>query len=412
MSESWVNRTVAGIASLILAMAVSSRPARGQLVRALPPAGGAAESYAQSVNASGIVVGYTSDNLNDAATVWRPVLGEYVPELLPIIPGNPSGCANSIGSGGTIAGYAQPQDMHTATAVAWTSSAGSYSANPLPSPPGAVLTSAYAVNGAGKAVGFATNAAGYSAALAWTPDATGYPQATLLSSLPNQTESVATAVNDDGDVAGYAWLQSGSSATLASVVWLDGSKPRMVIAADLAIVTAMNRYGTGAGVYAGYRPLVMAYYEGDFFATTLPMPPTAYDGASNAVNNLDAIVGNVKDPDTATPGPEAYLWLPGETFWSYVNLDRWLNDVDPPLGARWTLSDALSLSDTWLVAGNGQYDPDGLGPLPAVPRGFVLDVSSLVPEPASSSAAVFLAARLLLGRRRRPSAKPDLIESR
>lgn len=165
------------------------------------------------------------------------------------------------------------------------------------------------------------------------------------------------------------------------------------------MITSMNDYGTGAGVHDGDQPLVSVYFEGEFFGINLPMPFGSTDGASNGVNNADYLVGYAKDSDTSTAGPEAAIWLPTDNFWDFLNLDRWLNETNPALGEQWTLTDAISISDTWLVAGNGLYDVDGTGPGSAVERGFVLDVSSLVPEPAGATTTAMLAATQLLRRR-------------
>src|SRR5207248_182855 len=148
------------------------------------------------------------------------------------------------------------------------------------------------------------------------------------------------------------------------------------------LVTAINDSGTGAGVYDDTQPLVMVRSGADYTATNLPMPAGATDGASNTVNNLNVIAGDVKDPTTPTTGPEAALWLPSGNQWNYMNLDLWLNQTDPAAGAQWTLMEATSLTDNGLLAGRGMFDPDGTGPQSAAPRGFVLDVTSLVPEPA------------------------------
>ncbi|MGB7157289.1 MAG: hypothetical protein WBD40_04435, partial [Tepidisphaeraceae bacterium] len=264
--------------------------------------------------------------------------------------------------------------------------------------PGAALTAAYAINATGHAAGFATDASDISIGVTWTPAGGGSYGTTLLP-FPGRTDSVATAVNNQGDIAGY----TNGTGGLLGAVWLNNGggtyTPKTVISGEDAIITAMNEYGTGAGVYDGDQPLVMVYFEGDFYALNLSAPFGTTHGASNAVNNFDALAGYVKDPTTATLGEEAALWLPTETQWDFLNLDQWLDETDPALGTKWTLTDALSLSDTWLVAGNGLYDPDGLGPLPAAERAFLLDVSSLVPEP-SALAMALLAAPMLLRRRR------------
>lgn len=384
-----------GLTALPIVVLCCLAPARGSVVELLPPGQGSDASFAQSVHPDGRVAGFCTAGGAEVAVVWRAGASGYEAQSLPAPAGWPLGGANSISFAGHIVGYAQPDDLSTASAVVWSPSGASYLPTLLGWPAGAALTAAYSINSSGHVAGFSQAANGIASAIAWQPG--GYANPILLpAARPNQTESVAAAVNDDGDVAGYTlgpgglqgavWIRSGNSYT-----------PHTVISGGSAVITAMNLYGTGAGVYVGNRPLVMVYYEGEFYAMNLPMPGGATDGASNSVNNFDAIVGYAKDPDTETFGPEAALWLPTETQWEYTNLDRWLDEVDPAQGVRWTLTDALSLSDTWLVAGAGLYDPDGQGPEPPVERGFVLDASSLVPEP---SCAQVLGAGLLRRRMR------------
>jgi hypothetical protein len=368
-------------------------------VRELPPPAGTSQTYGQSIDASGVVVGYSHEAGADVPTIWRPTPGGYIAGRLALPAGQTMGAANAISSdGGAIAGYTQPDDGSTATATVWTSSGGGYSPVPLPVPVGSALTAAYAVNATGQAAGFTTNTSDQSTGITWTP-AGGGTFATTLLPFPGRTDSVATAVNGAGDVAGYTTGTGG----LLGAVWVRSGNtytPKTVISAESALITAMNDAGTGAGVYDEDQPLVMVLFEGDYYALDLNMPFGSSDGATNGVNNFDALVGYAKDADTATPGQEAALWMPGETQWEYVNLDVWLDQVNPTLGARWTLSDAMSISDAWLVTGNGLFDPDGTGPLDEVERAFVLDVSAMVPEPAGAAIAL-IAALPLLARRRR-----------
>ncbi|MGB7160303.1 MAG: hypothetical protein WBD40_19705, partial [Tepidisphaeraceae bacterium] len=118
-------RTITKLTSAIITT-LAPLVAHGQLVRELAPAGGASQSYGQSVNASGVVVGYSREAFVDVPTVWRPTPGGYVAELLPLPAGEPTGGANAIGTGGAIAGYTQPEDGSTATAAVWTPSGGGY----------------------------------------------------------------------------------------------------------------------------------------------------------------------------------------------------------------------------------------------------------------------------------------------
>jgi hypothetical protein len=393
-----------GIVAAAGAMCLASA-ANAALVHALPPAAGSTESYAQGLDAAGQVVGYSRDGLTDAPTLWRPAAGGYGAETLPLTPGAASGAANAIGAGGAIVGYMQPADLSSATATVWTAPpGGTYAASPLPSPSGSAITTAYAVNASGAAVGYRENASGETAAVVWNPTGGTYGAA-LLPTPAGWLDTAATTISGSGDVGGYRFMVINNQIDVQGVVWQNigagAYTPKTIIATETVIPTAAtNDAGIGAGVI-GNEPAVIALFDGDYYAFELPQPFGTTDGAANAVNAHDAIAGYLKDPETATSGPEAALWLPTESFWELVNLDRWLNETDATLGSQWTLTEAFGLTDSWLVTGDGLYDPDGpSGPLVAVQRGFVLDASGLVPEP-SAGAIVVMAAALLLERRRR-----------
>lgn len=325
-------------------------------------------------------------------------------ETLPTAPGYPRGGANAVAGDGIVAGYGQPDDLSTANAMVWTPVAGAYVPQALPAPQGAMLTDAYSINAAGVAAGYAMDGSEATSAVVWEPAGSFYPTATALPRLSGWNDTAATAINDAGDVAGYAFVQSGFSQVLKGAVWQNGPGGRVaktVISAQPALITAMNDFGTGAGVYDLDQPLVMVAYDGDYYALDLPTPFGATSGATNAVNNHDALVGYLTDPTTPQAGHEAALWLPTETQWDFLNLDQWLDAVDPALGAQWVLREATSISDTWLVTGYGEFD--------SVERGFVLDVSSLVPEP-TGFAAVGIAGFVTLrrSRTRHPRAGQDI----
>ncbi|MGH7178418.1 MAG: PEP-CTERM sorting domain-containing protein, partial [Tepidisphaeraceae bacterium] len=59
------------------------------------------------------------------------------------------------------------------------------------------------------------------------------------------------------------------------------------------------------------------------------------------------------------------------------------------------------ISETNWVAGVGKFDPDGLGSLTPYDRAYLLDVSSLVPEPTAMALLAIAAVGWLRGRRPR-----------
>jgi hypothetical protein len=73
-----------------------------------------------------------------------------------------------------------------------------------------------------------------------------------------------------------------------------------------------------------------------------------------------------------------------------IDLNTWLSTVDPTAASQWTLSEALAVNDYGLITGFGTYQ--------GTTRAFVLDASSLVPEP--TTLALLLPACGMLLRRR------------
>ena len=386
---------VASLGSAFALLFVSTRPAPAQVVRQLPPSALGPPTTGQSIDALGRVVGYMGDGGVSTPMTWQLSAGAYVASPLALPAGQSYGGANSIGAGGAIAGYTQPNDLSTANATVWTAPpAGSYAPTPLLAPAGSVLTDAYSTNAAGAVAGYRTDASDETDAVVWEPVAGAYSNVgTILPSLAGWNDTAATAVNDSGDLAGYAFVTEGFSQVLRGAVWESqaggGYAARQVISAQPALVTAMNNFGTGAGVYDLNQPMVMVAFEGDYYAIDLPTPFGANDGASNAVNNHDALVGYLQDPLTGQSGSEAALWLPTDDEWAYINLDQWLNTQAG--GASWILQEATGISDNWLVTGYGRFNNQE--------RGFVLDVSSLVPEPSSAAMLIPMAVALLSRRR-------------
>ena len=94
------------------------------------------------------------------------------------------------------------------------------------------------------------------------------------------------------------------------------------------------------------------------------------------------MVGNDFKPAESGDTNEAALWMPNGTE---IDLNAWLFNVNPGAAADWNLHIANGINNSGLVVGYGDYN-DGVGGLSDGRRAFVLDASSLVPEPASLSA--------------------------
>jgi probable HAF family extracellular repeat protein len=120
--------------------------------------------------------------------------------------------------------------------------------------------------------------------------------------------------------------------------------------------------------------------------TDLGRLPNGISSFAYSINDSGVVVGKALTSDNKS---RAVLWLPDGTI---IDLDAWLNQVNPTSGPRWTLTEALDINSNGLIVGNGTSN--------ASTRAFVLDASTLVPEPGSL-AALGIAAFALLSRRPR-----------
>jgi probable HAF family extracellular repeat protein len=116
-----------------------------------------------------------------------------------------------------------------------------------------------------------------------------------------------------------------------------------------------------------------------------------------AINTAGQVVGFSSLADGVTVHAYLYTGTPGVDG-QMIDLDVWLDANDPTEGAKWSLaltsSRGYGISDTGLITGYGYYN-DGPGGLSDGERAFLLDASSLVPEPSGLFVLAFLTVGLL-----------------
>lgn len=214
---------------------------------------------------------------------------------------------------------------------------------------GGVHSWATSINNAGQIAGFADNSSGDQHAFLYTgtPGVDGAMQD--LGTLPGGSVSWATAINDAGQVVGEA----------------------------------DNEYTYSAFLYTNGQMYDLGNL-GDAYSYSL----------ASDINAHGHVVGLSELSEEAGWANRAFLYIgtPGVDG-QMIDLDAWLDQVNPVEGAKWTLESAYAINDLGLIVGRGWYD-DGVVSGQAA---FLLDASSFVPEPAGLS----LIAIGALGLRRR-----------
>jgi hypothetical protein len=125
----------------------------------------------------------------------------------------------------------------------------------------------------------------------------------------------------------------------------------------------------------------------------LPIGANTYDTQATGMNDLGWITGYVRSGNPQ----HALLWGPDTSF---IDLDAWLDAHNPSLGQLWTLTAATDINNAGFIVGWGTYN-DGPGGLSDGQRAFLLDATSLVPEPGSTAALVIATVALAARRRGR-----------
>lgn len=246
------------------------------------------------------------------------------------------------------------------------------------------------INASGQVVGYSSSNSGYPRAFRWT--ATGGMQD--LGTLRGFGNSFANGINDAGQITGLADTVSGKTHAFR---WEEATGMQ-----DLGTLPG-GTYSTGrainsAGNVAGYADNAAGQTHAMRWTPGLGMEDLGTVGGTNSgaygINSAGVVVGkSFLAGDTAD---RAALWKLDGTP---VNLDAWLDSVNPSLGQYWRLDIANGINDQGLVVGTGRYD-DGLYGLIDGQRGFILDVSSLVPEPGVIGILASGALSMLSRRRR------------
>ncbi len=377
---------------------------------------GGADSWGTSVNSSGEVAGYSGNSGSrasftdvDHAFVYSgvPGSGGTMHDLGTL--GGTTSAASGINASGAITGGASlPNDAggYLQHAFLYTGTPGSGGAMVDLGTLGGRDSGGLAINASGQIAGYSDVSVTVQDAFRYsgTPGAGGVMQD--LGGFGGPVTEGA-GINKSGDVAGFGSFP-GNQITHAFLY--TGTPNNGGAMHDLGTLGGTNSMGNaindndeiaGSSNLSGntiYHAFLYTGSPGNGGAMhdlgTLGGPTSLALG----INSSGQVVGT---SNTAT-STHAFLYkgTPG-TDGVMIDLDAWLHANDPD--TQWTLHEALAITDTGLITGDGFYGEGSNGQLPPT-RAFLLDASSLIPEPATLS-LLPVAALYLLARRPRKTAR-------
>ena len=347
------------------------------------------------INSYGQVVGWSGSGGH--ALLWTPNAANSTSGSLTdlgVLAGYTSSAAYGINDFGQVAGESGNGPAFIWTPTSPHATTGTMSALPF--------RGGYGVNASGQVTGYRTGSG--SRAILWTPNAPNTSTGTDVdlgsfqsggSSTPNYT---AVESNARGQVVG----QGGTANGLRVMLWTpntpNGSVGTMLNLGSLdggafpAFAEDINSAGQIVGtsqVVSGanhpflWTPDVPNGSTGSFRDLGL-LPGIGDIGEATSINDLGQVVGYRAN----FPGERGFVWSEAE---GKIDLNTLVD------ASGWVLKGAWGINNSGQIAGNGTFDPDGTGPLPAIARGYLL---TPIPEPAAIAAPALFAAGILALRRR------------
>ena len=313
-------------------------------------------SWGYAINASGTVVGVSS--------VDDPIYGNWLTHAFAWTPNLPNGTT------GTMTNPANLASGNHSTAVD--------------------------INSAGQVVGSSTYA--YFDDEGCTPDAPYYPNCggTWVSDHgPSAAlwengvgtvlidRGVATAINNAGQVVGsstdghaYRYDSApGSGGIIHDLGTLGGTLFSHAYDINDSGQVVGDSYSAGNGQHAFLYNGTPG--SGGVMVDLGTLGGTSYSHShAYGINDAGFVVGEADRAAGAGGGAWATLWL-NDAGNTAIDLDAWLDAINPTLGAYWYLMVARAINNNGLITGTGIYN-DGPGGLSDGSRAFVLDASSLM----------------------------------
>lgn len=372
-------------------------------IQYLAPLPGGFQCGVSGINSQGQVVGVSVFPFFHA-TLYQPN-SNGIPLDLGTLQDGGTSSASDINDAGIIVG------MSERSGYVYTGTPGSGGMmTPLPTL-GGRNTGASAINNSGQIVGFSQPSGDESPlrAVLWTLGPSGVSAATDLGTIGGDS-SDAYGISSKGQITGQSQFSSGGAYHAFVYSGTPGAGGSMVDLGTLGGTYSRGYAINDSGVVVGESnlPGQTQSWEGHAFKYVgTPGSGTMYDlgtlGGTESVATAIDSDGNVVGRSTIVPGSTdtrafAYIGTPGSGG-QMVDLNQWLDLMNPTEGAKWTLVQATGVNDAGFIIGTGLYN-DGPGGLDEGSRAFILDASTLlVPEP--SSAAALLLSQLLFTRARR-----------
>jgi probable HAF family extracellular repeat protein len=334
-------------------------------------------SYAEGINDSGQIVGYSYVNGGPSAPNGRPVPSEgvyhaflYTNDQMTDLGtlGGTQSIAYGIDNAGQIVGAAfnSAQNSH-----AFLYAGGIMNDLGTLGGPNSYAT---AVNAAGQITGYSDLTGSSSGDSLYHAFLYTGGQLNDLGILSPYTDSNGVQINSSGQIIGGLYSTSLDS---NSFLYNNGGMTNLTTVTSLAAVTAFNDHGQ----YTGYKTSGQSYIYQNGSLTYLGSPDGFDAAMPYAINNSGQIVGALETGGTSF---NAFIWSNG--LLSNLN-----SDIEPSSG--WTLQEATAIND------NGQIVGYGLNPSGDV-HGFLL---TPVPEPSATALILLMTAGLTIRGRKQPS---------
>ena len=385
-------------------------------IGALASVGPADFSYAAGLSSYGQVVGssYISP-VSNHGILWTPTTANAPTGALQdlgVLSGAPSSNATGINPFGQVVGASGSGPVTNAFLWQPTSpNATTGSMTGLGALPGAEIphSLAYGINLSGQITGEAGAPGFLLRAMLWSPSSpngTTGSMVNLGALSPTAATSSARAINPVGQVVGQsAATGGGQRAFIWNPTTPNGTTGSMF---DMGELPGGSNYSAARDINA------QGQVVGESNAATglraFLWTPSSPNGAAGSMVDLGDLsggtdsssaaamdsAGRVVGTSSAANGSDAFLWTPSSPNGSsgtMIDLNTLLSPADQ---AAWHLERAVAINEFGQIAGYGQFDPDGSGPIQQVGRGFLL---TPVPEP--SVVAFMLVAVTMLGLNRK-----------